>query len=71
MRPGAAARHIGVVTQASSGAAVPMQARRWASRVLSRPDAYAVCVAAMLVGVAAVLVYVLPGLPDPAAHWPL
>ena len=25
----------------------------------------------MLVGLAALLVYVLPGLPDPAAHWPL
>jgi alpha-1,2-mannosyltransferase len=48
------------------------QARRWASRIMSPlPEMRGVRVAVVLVGVAALVVYVLPGLSAPAAHWPL
>src|SRR6266699_6188159 len=51
------------------------QARRWAGRVIAPPPEMhavrGVRVAVVLVGVAALLVYVLPGLSAPAAHWPL
>jgi alpha-1,2-mannosyltransferase len=47
------------------------QARRWAGRWVWAPDARGVRVAAVLVGVAALAVYVLPALPGPAAQWPM
>ncbi len=64
-------RHIGVVTQASARAAVLSQVRRWAGRLACPPDARGVRLTAVLAGVLAVLVYVLPGLLAPAANWPL
>jgi alpha-1,2-mannosyltransferase len=45
--------------------------RRRASRRVWAPDARGVRLAAVLVGVAALAVYVLPGLPGPAAQWPM
>jgi len=64
-------RHIGVVTQASAPVGVLTQARRWAGRIAMSPDLRGARVAAVLVGTVALLVYVLPGLSAPAAHWPL
>ncbi len=64
-------RHIGVVTQASAVAGVLTQGRRWASRIAMSPDLRGARGAAVLVGTVALLVYVLPGLSAPAAHWPL
>ena len=64
-------RHIGVVTQASALVGVLTQARRRAGRIAMSPDLRGARVAAVLVGTVALLVYVLPGLSAPAAHWPL
>ncbi len=46
-----------------------MQARRWAARLASLRDGPWLRV--VLVGVTALVVYLLPGLPAPATHWPL
>jgi alpha-1,2-mannosyltransferase len=48
-----------------------MQARRWAARLISWRDGPSMPTALVLVGVTALVLYVLPGLPGPAAHWPL
>ena len=65
MRSGAGPRQIGFVTRGSTGAALPAWVRR-------RVDGMrGLRMAAVLAGVAALAVYVLPGLPAPAAHWPL
>jgi alpha-1,2-mannosyltransferase len=68
------------VTQTSAPASVLTQARRWAGRMmLPQPEMHRVrgvrgvrrVRVAVLVGVVALVVYVLPGLLAPAAHWPL
>ena len=70
MREGPDLRHSELVTDASTPTALT-QVRRWAVGKLWPPDVRGVRAAAVLVGVAAVMVYVLPGLPAPAAHWPM
>ncbi len=47
------------------------RARRRADQLIVPPDVRGVRMAVLLVGVAALVVYVLPGLAAPAAHWPL
>ena len=39
--------------------------------MLTRPDERVMRAVPVLVGLVALAVYVLPGLPAPAAHWPL
>ena len=55
------------VTQAS----VPTQARLRVGRMMRPPPEMRGLRVAVLVGVVALVVYVLPGLLAPAAHWPL
>jgi alpha-1,2-mannosyltransferase len=57
------------VTQASAPVTVLTQARRWAARLVSWRDGPRVEL--VLVGLTALVVYLLPGLLGPAAHWPL
>jgi alpha-1,2-mannosyltransferase len=71
MRAAAGPRQIGDVTRGFTGAAVPAQARRRVDAMLVRPDARVMRAIPVLVGVAALAVYMLPGLAAPAAHWPL
>ena len=59
------------MTQANAPATGLMQARRWAARLTSWRDGPWLRVALVLVGMTALVVYLLPGLPAPAAHWPL
>jgi len=60
-----------VVIQAKRGVAVLTRACRWAVRTEWSPRARGIRGAAVLAGLAALLVYVLPGLLAPAANWPL
>ena len=62
--------HSYVVTHASAPAAARRQARRWADRMVLPSDVRGVRVA-VLAGMAALVVYLLPNLLAPAAHWPL
>ena len=59
------------MTQANAGAAVLTRARRRAVRMEWSPHARGIRGAALLVSLAALAVYVLPGLLAPAANWPL
>jgi alpha-1,2-mannosyltransferase len=59
------------VTQANAPVTALMQARRWAARLVSWRDGPSMPTTLVLVGVAALVLYVLPGLLGPAAHWPL
>jgi alpha-1,2-mannosyltransferase len=59
------------VTDVSARTTALTQARRRAGRLAWPPEARAMRVTLVLVGVAALMVYVLPGLPAPAAHWPM
>jgi alpha-1,2-mannosyltransferase len=59
------------VTQANAPATALVQARRWAARLASLRDGLWLRVVLVLVGVTALVLYVLPGLPGPAAHWPM
>jgi len=59
------------VTRGFTGAVAPAQARRWVDGMRVRPEARGIRVTALLVGLVALAVYVLPWLPAPAAHWPL
>ncbi|HWN00230.1 MAG TPA: glycosyltransferase 87 family protein [Streptosporangiaceae bacterium] len=59
------------MTRGLTGAAVPVRARRRVDGMLVRPDARMLRAVPVLVGLAALAVYVLPWLPAPAAHWPL
>ena len=59
------------MTQASAPATALTQARRRAGRLIWPPDVRGIRVAAVLAGAVALAVYVLPGLPALAAHWPL
>ncbi len=59
------------MTHANAPVTVPMQARRWAARLVSWRDDRWVRAALVLVGVTVLAVYVLPGLLAPAVHWPL
>jgi alpha-1,2-mannosyltransferase len=75
MRAGPDLRHSKWVTDASAPTTAPAtaltQVRRWAGRLTWPQDGRGLRLAAVLVGVAALLVYVLPQLLVPAAHWPL
>jgi alpha-1,2-mannosyltransferase len=71
MRAAAGARQIEDVTRGFTGAAVPVRARRRIDGMLVTPAARVLRAVPVLVGVAALAVYVLPWLPAPAAHWPL
>ena len=59
------------MTQANAPVTALTQVRRWASRLVSLRDGPRTRVALVRVGLAALVVYVLPGLLAPAAHWPL
>ena len=59
------------MTQANAPATALVQARRWAARLVSLRDGLRLRVVLVLVGVTALVLYVLPGLPAPAAHWPM
>jgi alpha-1,2-mannosyltransferase len=59
------------VTQANAPVTALMQARRWAARLVALRDGPWMRPALVLVGVTALVVYLLPGLPAPASHWPL
>ena len=59
------------MTQANALVTGLMQARRWAVRLASWRDGPWLRVALVLVGVTALVLYLLPGLPAPAVHWPL
>ncbi len=59
------------MTDVSAPATASTQERRRAGRLAWPPEARAMRVTLVLVGVAALMVYVLPGLPAPAAHWPM
>ena len=61
------------MTQANAPVAGLIQARRWAARLASWPwqDEPWLQVALVLVGVTALMVYLLPGLLAPTAYWPL
>ena len=59
------------MTQANAPVTALTQARRWAARLVSLRDGPRKRVALVPVGLAALVVYVLPGLLAPAAHWPL
>jgi len=59
------------VTQANAPVTTLMQARRWAARLVALRDGPWMRPALVLVGVTALVVYLLPGLPAPASHWPL
>src|SRR5436305_1549304 len=71
MRAAAGARQIGDVTRGYTGAAGPVGAGRRFDGMLVAPDAGVLRAVPVLVGVVALVVYVLPWLPAPAAHWPL
>ena len=71
MRSGAFRGKVYLVTQANAPVTALMLARRWAARLVSLRDGPWMRVALVLVGVTALVVYLLPGLPAPAAHWPL
>jgi alpha-1,2-mannosyltransferase len=64
-------RHSEVVTQASAPATVRRRARSWAGRMVVPSDVRGVRVRLVLVGLAALVVYLLAGLAVPAAYWPL
>ena len=59
------------MTQVNAPATALVQARRWAARLVSWRDGPWLRVTLALVGVTALVMYLLPGLPAPAAHWPL
>ena len=59
------------MTQANAPVTALTQARRWAARLVSLRVGSWTRVALVRVGLAALVVYVLPGLLAPAAHWPL
>ncbi len=58
------------MTQANAPVPALTQARRWAARLMPLRDGPWVRVS-LLAGVAAVVVYVAPGVAAPGAHWPL
>ena len=57
--------------QADAPVTTPIPVRRWAARLVSWRHNPWMRVALVLVGVTALAVYVLPGLPAPTGHWPL
>ena len=59
------------MTHANAPATALVQARRRAARLVSWRDGPWLRVMLALVGVTALVMYLLPGLPAPAAHWPL
>src|SRR2546422_886524 len=71
MRTGIRPGQIGDVIRGFTGAVAPAQARRRVDGMRVRPEARGMRVTALLVGLAALAVYVLPWLLAPAAHWPL
>ena len=59
------------MTHANAPVTAPLQARGWAARLASWRDGPWLRVTLVLVGVTALVLYVLPGLLAPASRWPL